>query len=646
MRHLHHSHNNHIRNLDLSMGNLDPQVVNMENMVLEKRDPQVETKVSVVLVTASKTFAGPVAGYTTLIPSGYGINDGTLSAPTTAQPTSQPEPTTQAQSSSTKPRTSDQPTQQPQATSSLQSTAQPSSSTPLSSSPSAHLSSNTGLTRSASSTVTSPSTATVTPISSSAPESYSIAPSGTTAPESATTDNSSTAPVVSSSPSEVPKSSSGMSGGAKAGLAFGIIILVALIAGGVFFLYRRKRRQGDSQERLEDDEKTAAPVMAAASFPERAPSSRSVRTASTAPRLSLRPVTQFSPNLGAGAERKSFGNKLEMTSNPNAAAQQSRSMWERPGERNDVVENVNPFEDHAASAPALVAAAPVAAAAGAAAGTAAARNRRSSDVVPKPLSVKSNNSQTSLASSAGNSGHSDAPSNGSEFHLGTASTASSAIPAAVGAAAVPASLSAPSAPPSNVHRVQMEFKPSMEDELELRPGQLVRILHEYDDGWALCIRMDRSQQGVAPRTCLSKLPLKPRPAGPPSQQPGPRPTGPLPMRPPVGPSSMVPRPLTPTSGRNSPVNPFADGATPSSGRARSKSNAAPPQQSLSPSNEPAMPGQQSRRRSKSVTDLQPKVYQDPASFRMPFAHMSTSSLGSLGSISSVPSRKPVPGQSR
>ena len=38
-------------------------------------------------------------------------------------------------------------------------------------------------------------------------------------------------------------------------------------------------------------------------------------------------------------------------------------------------------------------------------------------------------------------------------------------------------------PPSNVHRIQLDFKPSMDDELELRAGQLVRLLHEYDDGW-------------------------------------------------------------------------------------------------------------------------------------------------------------------
>ena len=36
---------------------------------------------------------------------------------------------------------------------------------------------------------------------------------------------------------------------------------------------------------------------------------------------------------------------------------------------------------------------------------------------------------------------------------------------------------------NNVHRVHMDFKPSMDDELELRAGSLVRMLHEYDDGW-------------------------------------------------------------------------------------------------------------------------------------------------------------------
>jgi hypothetical protein len=36
---------------------------------------------------------------------------------------------------------------------------------------------------------------------------------------------------------------------------------------------------------------------------------------------------------------------------------------------------------------------------------------------------------------------------------------------------------------SAVHRVQLDFKPTLEDEMELRAGSLVRLLHEYDDGW-------------------------------------------------------------------------------------------------------------------------------------------------------------------
>ncbi|KAI9666461.1 MAG: hypothetical protein M1821_004397 [Bathelium mastoideum] len=612
-----------------------------EAPALEKRSPQVETQVSVVYVTASKTFAGPVGGYTTVLPSGYGVNDGTLSATSTAQPTSQPDPNTQAPPSSRRPKHTSQQSQesqQSQPTSTAQSTEQSSSAQPKSTSGS--ISGNADV----SSTSTSPSAAGATSQSLSNAGSYTMAPTSSSPLQVDSPENSTTGPTASSSPSN--SNDSGMSGGAKAGLALGIIILIALIAGGAFFLYRRKKREDEAIQRLHDDEKMAEP---AAVIPVREPSVRSTRTPTNAPRLSLRPLTQFSPNLGGG-NRVSVGNKLELTSNPNTAAQQPRSMWERPGERSDAVDGSNPFGDHAASATAPVAGAAVA---GAAAGAVAAKKsgdrRRSSGVVPKPLSIKSNNSQTSLASSGVSSVQSGAPSsaNISEFHLGTASTASTAIPASVATAAVPPSLSAPSGPPSNVHRVQMEFKPSMEDELELRPGQLIRILHEYDDGWALCIRMDRSQQGVAPRTCLSKLPLKPRPVGSPAQQPAPRPTGPLPLRPPIGPASMVPRPLTPTSGRNSPIDPFADAGTPNSGRARSKSNASASQRpaflSAQAGAGPANPAQQSRRRSKSVTDLQPTTYQAPMSPRIPFGHESSSTMGSIGSI---PARKPVPGQQR
>ncbi|KAF3177823.1 hypothetical protein TWF788_007605 [Orbilia oligospora] len=134
---------------------------------------------------------------------------------------------------------------------------------------------------------------------------------------------------------------------------------------------------------------------------------------------------------------------------------------------------------------------------------------------------------------------------------------------------------------SPVHRVTVDFKPSMADELELRAGEVVRLLHEYDDGWALCIRMDRTQQGVCPRTCLSPKAVKPRPPPPgirgpggpphpyspsagrpqsPSFGPGSRPQSPRspgPNRPPMSPKGMPGpprRPMRPDSRPESPMS--------------------------------------------------------------------------------------------
>ncbi|KAF2195077.1 hypothetical protein K469DRAFT_648648 [Zopfia rhizophila CBS 207.26] len=213
-----------------------------------------------------------------------------------------------------------------------------------------------------------------------------------------------------------------------------------------------------------------------------ASSIRTARTMSTAPRLSLRPVTQFSPTLNEN--RKSGGNMLV--------------------------------------------AVPVV-----------------GKEVPSPPSIRSENG-TVPPSPAWTEDIPASP--------GPAPTGPPPIAVAGGNANGPAP--AP-AGPNNVHRVQLDFKPSMNDELELHAGQLVRMLHEYDDGWALCVRMDRSQQGVVPRTCLSKHPMKPR-TGPPRQSPPgaavPRMRGP-PVGPHMGPGAPQPRPLSPASGRSSPHPP-------------------------------------------------------------------------------------------
>lgn len=294
-----------------------------------------------------------------------------------------------------------------------------------------------------------------------------------------------------------------MSGGAKAGLAIGILLIVAILGALVFFFYRRRQRQ-DSEGAYEktDDEKNAYAAGLA-----RAQSSASTRTAATAPRLSLRPVTQFLPDLAArgkaanavataGLHDSSMASVAAMArtqnefypgmnekSNPfgdHAQAAQANNRISDPSSGLPIQSNSteDPFGNHAAapapvnsSAPAdipaplrlrtptpegIIAAAGVAAAAGGAAiaGAKAVENKDT----PKPLNPSSNRSASPTPSSSG----------GSEFSQTPAS---------------PTALGPNGAGPSNVYRIQLDFKPSMEDELGLRAGDLVRLLHEYDDGW-------------------------------------------------------------------------------------------------------------------------------------------------------------------
>nr|POE77857.1 hypothetical protein CFP56_09500 [Quercus suber] len=302
--------------------------------------------------------------------------------------------------------------------------------------------------------------------------------------------------------SKVADVNHGMSGGAKAGLAFGIILGFALVAGLLFFCWRRRKNPNAPGDL---NEKRASSIFGgkapdADNRTSVAQSVRSTRTATTAPRLSLRPVTQFLPNLNEN--RKSAGNLLGIGGAASPMSEKPKSAWERRP-----VGSENPFEDNNEK-----------------------QDRAGSPPPPNPFDEPEG--------AVANSKRSSAESNGSSKSSSESMTPKSNVGVAVGAPVAPQG-------PNNVHRVQLDFKPSMEDELELKSGQLVRMLHEYDDGWALCVRMDRSQQGVAPRTCLSKVPVKPRPQGPPNGQRGPAPgmRGPGPQQ---GPG-MVPRALSPTT---------------------------------------------------------------------------------------------------
>lgn len=192
-----------------------------------------------------------------------------------------------------------------------------------------------------------------------------------------------------------------MTGGAQAGLAVGIIFGLALVFGLVFFCWRRKKSQRELEEYNEKSGVAApVPVNRFSSDSDRLRRT-STQTSATAPRLSLRPVTQFLPNLTAGTDQ-------------------------------NTTHTQNPFGDAAV------------------------------------VSEKNGHDRTN--SDSDKSVESAAPATPASAQFATAA----AVPVARG--------------PNNVHRVQLEFKPSMEDELELKSGQLVRMVHEYDDGWVSSLR--------------------------------------------------------------------------------------------------------------------------------------------------------------
>ncbi|KAI1142062.1 hypothetical protein F5Y05DRAFT_213398 [Hypoxylon sp. FL0543] len=376
------------------------------------------------------------------------------------------------------------------------------------------------------------------------------------------TNAAASAPAPASASSAAAASSSGVdtSGAAKAGIAIGVLGGVLVVGLIIFFLFSKRRKQLEKQ-RAQDDEKVNGP------FGGRPASVLSTQTSATAPQLSLRPVTQFNPTFGE--RRSSKGAALALaTGAANANSRDApRSPWERPG-TNHANNPENPFGNSAERAytptgndqptnpfdnpdnvvgvaqttnsppkPSPIsgaAAAGAAGATGAAAGAALARKASTRKDAPPPLDLTIPTSPPSPAETEF-SVHSVAPGQ---------SPGPSRSAAAIAAAGGPASTA--------VHRVQLDFKPTLDDEMELRAGQLVRLLHEYDDGWSLCIRLDRSKQGVVPRTCLSTRPVKPRPAGgPPNGRNGP-PVNPSGPRGPRGPGPNYPpgsRPMTPQSGR-------------------------------------------------------------------------------------------------
>ncbi|KAI0685627.1 hypothetical protein BC835DRAFT_1289821 [Cytidiella melzeri] len=55
---------------------------------------------------------------------------------------------------------------------------------------------------------------------------------------------------------------------------------------------------------------------------------------------------------------------------------------------------------------------------------------------------------------------------------------------------------------ATIERVHRSFTPTLPDELEVRPGDSVRVLKQFDDGWAYALNVGTGQRGLFPVDCL------------------------------------------------------------------------------------------------------------------------------------------------
>jgi hypothetical protein len=305
-----------------------------------------------------------------------------------------------------------------------------------------------------------------------------------------------------------------MSAGGKVGLAFGLILLCLLVIAGAIALYRKRRSDEEQQHHRLDDEKTflaaarkpdflppnpapaaAEPPMMMArptSFDARNPETLSVRhSTESAPQLSVRAVSSFNPGLPMETfpsnqpplPQSNVSNKaaLGAAGLAGAAVGAAAARDVSPPSSSGANDPKNPFGNHAeklgGSPPQDVPIpvspiSPVGSDVGLSTPKIEAADFPLPDSTPETPSAavfpKPEVKPASVAAGA------------------AAGAGAAAIMAATAAAASNKPQGGPPAPGAgvdNVHRVQLDFKPSMDDELEIHAGQLVRLLHEYDDGW-------------------------------------------------------------------------------------------------------------------------------------------------------------------
>lgn len=281
--------------------------------------------------------------------------------------------------------------------------------------------------------------------------------------------------------------SAGMSTAAKAGLALGILLLIGALLVGILLLYRRKKNQVARDNSNEKIDLYDAPPPPPPQIQASAPPAPSIRSESTAPRLSLRPVTQFDPAFNHNAqpasawERRGAANASENpfndpenhsgppSANPfgnNAAVDARQANIPDSPPHASPLQSTQPSHDFANPAVAIAAADidPIA--------MAGAMHSVPAPVAELPA-PPANNGPISMSPSG--------PVVLEQFPAAPGPAPNGPLPVAGAMAGSRSNSPAPG--PNNVHRIQLDFKASMADELNLTAGQLVRMLHEYDDGW-------------------------------------------------------------------------------------------------------------------------------------------------------------------
>lgn len=239
-----------------------------------------------------------------------------------------------------------------------------------------------------------------------------------------------------------------------------------------------------------DDEKftNVPPPSAAAGGPA---SMSGLKRLSTAPRLDVRPTTAFF-----------MPNRASQMQNPNAAAANGNGIQMTSQNRGMEQNRANPFGNHAESIDPVNAAGPSVVDGVSAAGVvvAGAAPVRSTSRGAQNKYNGNKNAQSPFSDAARTDGN-RAMNTSQQMHdtgvmpqplagvieesgsgpvSPTAATAGAAAAAAVvGAGAVTSG----AASNANLYRVHLDFSPSMPDELQVRAGEIVKLLKEFDDGW-------------------------------------------------------------------------------------------------------------------------------------------------------------------